>query len=212
MFCVFVIIVSFLGLIWRCLMFSKSGSLESRLDWLVTRALWLFHGCYFSRCCCRLVKCLLRFSSVVLSFFRSTLLRFSNALLLCCSKWLGLFGRLMCRASSQWIVVDGCFYVDSQIHLLYLKLSDSSVLVPSCCSQSLMYCSFLQFGFAWVRWIVSVVGVGMVWFWRKTELNQTIFKIHNNWTELNCLSLKPNRIVNVVQFYSFKPNHYKFFT
>jgi hypothetical protein len=40
-----------------------------------------------------------------------------------------------------------------------------------------------------------------------TELNQIVFKIHSNRIELNCLSLKPNRTVKVVQFYGFKPNH-----
>jgi hypothetical protein len=46
--------------------------------------------------------------------------------------------------------------------------------------------------------------MGMVWFLRKTELNKIVFKIDNNGTETNCLSLKPNQAVKVVQFYGFK--------
>jgi hypothetical protein len=37
----------------------------------------------------------------------------------------------------------------------------------------------------------------------KVELNRTVFKIYNNWTKLNWLSLKPNRTFKVVRFYGF---------
>jgi hypothetical protein len=47
----------------------------------------------------------------------------------------------------------------------------------------------------------------MVWFWRKTELNQTVFKIYNNRTELFIFKTELNRTVKVVQFHGFKPNH-----
>jgi hypothetical protein len=41
----------------------------------------------------------------------------------------------------------------------------------------------------------------------RTELNQTVFKIYNNWTELFVFKTEPNRTVKVVQFIGFKPNH-----
>jgi hypothetical protein len=34
----------------------------------------------------------------------------------------------------------------------------------------------------------------------RTELNQTVFKIHNNQTKLNCLSFEPNQTIKVVRF------------
>jgi hypothetical protein len=36
------------------------------------------------------------------------------------------------------------------------------------------------------------VGVGMARFWRKIELNQTVFKIHSNRTELFVFQTEPN--------------------
>jgi hypothetical protein len=50
-------------------------------------------------------------------------------------------------------------------------------------------------------------GYGLVLEENQIKLNQTVFKIYNNRTKLNCLSLKLNRIVKVVWFYGFKPNH-----
>jgi hypothetical protein len=40
-----------------------------------------------------------------------------------------------------------------------------------------------------------------------TELNQTVFKIYNNRTELFVFKTESNRTVKVVRFYGFKPNH-----
>jgi hypothetical protein len=47
-------------------------------------------------------------------------------------------------------------------------------------------------------------GHGLVLEENRIEPNQTVFKIYI--TESNCLSLKPNRTIKVIQLYGFKPN------